>query len=1146
MTYPSPSGPAPEDRGATLDARQAEIFRALSKLDPVLAGLFEEAVRVSHDLGRPGRVISLSHGVREVSNGVARHLSGWGFPPIRRDEKKPGSKEEPEDPERHRKMLAQALGKSPDHPAVTIWFKLHGEFRATWHYWSPLPAAPNAAAAFQRFTDILWALLGPFFATVRDLDPLLATETPTPAQVQSLHVALARPAQRAQFFQKLRHPGWVEPMRAGGFFRQPPNAIEMDGKWSWDLWPEGDYLARMAAVAPADVERALLELPKDCTNPMVWLRAAEAALALPTDAAARVARVLAVPARDAPFGIIFADAVGNVAIYLAEQKDGSAFHLTRALLRVIQAKKSDESILRNPTGRRGLVGAMSSYSLGQLLPRLVPALETVDAKQTLELFCHLLAAMLEIEFDPTAAGEHDDQSTRWCHDLSATDPREDDDREVLAVALAGAAGRWAAREASSLAAVLAILRKQPWRVFRRVELHALAQSGHLLPAELDRVVSDADAVADDRPPPEYRILLERQFSKASPEAQARHIELVQRGPGTPADLLGRLTNVDESPVTEPDVERYIVRWQQKRLRRFGENLPAPLVALRDFLDAHPRVPKPTAEDVLMDDGGGMGRVFSWSGPGSPISAAEIATRTPEDLVEFLRTFQPIRDRWDAPTPAGLARALEEGVAAHPSLGQELAQRLQEGLPDHPTYIRAVLQGLAKAAENGQTLSWNVILRVIQWVAARERGEDASNSRFFEYADANWDEAKRASARLLFHAAQKNVLRPDDKDAAWRCIGAFFENPATWRGSPRSQDEPVENVDAALMLALNHLGGDVAQALVELALWTYRLDEKHFDPTPLRAGLDVILAQVGRESYGARTMLGRYLPWLLLIDHDGVLARADRLFAGGFTPPQVNAGWGGYITSQNFFFHPFQDLRRWYVLAAEALPENRTGGAEADRTWSPTRHLLSHLAWAWFGGLAAPGDPDGLIATAFARAPASDLGHLYWEIFRGWTDRQDTPSPDAVERLIALWAWRLEMLAGQADTPARTEELAALGWFALIPWLSDAQVLPLLVRTSELCRGRFRMEHSMWKRVAALVTLDPAAGFAIAARIIEGVLVSEYPFLNAEDVRPILRQALQAGSAETKQRARDTINKLGENNLGQFQDLLEEGEGRGKA
>jgi hypothetical protein len=349
MTHPSSGGPGPEDRGANLDARQGEIFRALAKLDRVLAGLFEEAVRVSHELERPGRIISLSHAVREVSNGVARHLSGWGFPPIRRDERKEG-KGEPEESERHRDMLAQALGKPSDHPAVTIWFKLHGEFRATWHYWSPLPAAPNAAAAFQRFTDILWALLGPFFETVRDLDPLLATETPSPAQVQSLHTALARPAQRAQFFQKLRHPGWVEPLRAGGFFKQPPNAIETDGKWSWDLWPEGDYLARMAAVAPADVERALLELPKDCTNPMVWLRAAEAALALPTDAAARVARVLAVPTRDALFGIIFADAVGNVAIYLAEQKHASAFHITRALLRVVQAKKSDESILRNPRG----------------------------------------------------------------------------------------------------------------------------------------------------------------------------------------------------------------------------------------------------------------------------------------------------------------------------------------------------------------------------------------------------------------------------------------------------------------------------------------------------------------------------------------------------------------------------------------------------------------------------------------------------------------------------------------------------------------------------------------------------------------------------------------------------------------------------
>ncbi|HXG96343.1 MAG TPA: hypothetical protein VNJ06_04435 [Gemmatimonadales bacterium] len=1137
MTIPTPSGPPPQDRGEQLNAREAEIFRALSKIDPVLGGLFEELVRSRRELERPGRLVPFSHLMREVSNGVARHLSGLGFSPIHRDdseEKEDCDKEE--DHERHRDMLALALGKPKDHPAVTIWFRLHSEFRRSWHYWYPLPSVPKAGEAFDRFIDILWGLTGPFFDTVKDLEPLLAAESPTSAQVQGLHVLIARPAQRAQFFQRLQSPAWVEPLRAEGFFKQPADAKKADGRWSWDTWPEGDYLVRMAKDAPDAVARALLQVPKASTNPMVWLRVAQAARELPIDASALLAKLLAAPLTEGVFQAIFADAAGELAIHLARGSNVAAFPVARALLHVTQDPNSEQrrSYPRSSTGRVSIVGALSPYSLSRLLPRLIPAFEKLDVQQTLEWLSHVLAAALTIEFGINPDGE--DKSVRWVANLAATDPREEDAREMLAVAIAGVAVRWAGRDPAAAAQVVVILRKQPWRVFRRIELYVLAHVGPSLQADLDRVVGDQSGLADDYPPPEYGLVLDRQFPNASPESQAKHIEAVHRGAGALDELRARLANIDGSPVTEEDAERYSVRWQQKRLRRFGEHLPDALTELRDALNKHPRVPPPTSDEVELEDGGGRARVVSWSGPGTPISATEIAARSPEELVEIFRNFRPAADRWDAPTPGGLARAVEEVVARDPAFGDALLQRLRSSLPD-PTYVRAVLQGIGKAIDDGLAVPWTSLLPLIQWTAEQARGQDPPRSNYFDYADANWDEAKRAGARLIFRGAQKRVFHPADEQPAWQALGAFLQNPATWEGSPRDRDEPVENVDAALMLALNHLGGDVAQAFVELALWTYRLQGADFDPARLQAGLDRILAQSGRESYGARTMLGKYVPWLLLMDREGMLTRIHQLFAGGFAPPGVNAGWAGYITAQHFFAGVFEPLRRWYVAAAQALPEDRSGGTESDRTWSPSRHLLSHLAFAWLWGVATPDDVDRLIPTAFARAPVKDLSHLYWEIFRGWTDRKEAPQREEVDRLLSFWNWRLTVVGAEPDTPARTEELTALGWLALIPWLEDAQVLPLLGRTSELAGGRFTMEHSLWKRVDGLVARDPDAGFAIAAQMMGAVFKSDYPFVNADDLRPILKGALARGNGTTKQRARDLIHKLGETGVGQFGDLL---------
>ena len=1133
MTGPTASGPQPQERGPQLNAREAEIFRALSSIDPVLGGVFEDLVHARREVDRPGRMVRFSHLMREVSNGVARHLSGWGFPTRRRDDT--GEVEpEPPDDEKHRELLAAALGKPRDHPAVTIWFKLHNAFRRSWHYWHPLPPVPKATEAYDRFIDILWGLIGPFFETVKDLEPFLAIDSPSADDVIRLHAVLARPAQRAQFFQRLQHPAWVEPLRVGGFFEQPPDANQVDGRWSWDLWPEGDYLVRMTDSVPEDVERALLTVPPTSSNPMVWLKVAKAAQQLPRPGGARLSKLLATPVKEGLFRRIYADEVGELALQLAEQKQIVAFPLTRALLYVTKDPERQRSYLRGTTGAVAEVGALTPYSLGRLLPRLIPALEQIDVKQTLECFSHLLAAALSIEFGSDQ--DFNDKSLRWAKNLEATDPREEDNRELLAVMIAGVATRWAARDSVAAAEVVSILRKQPWQVFRRIEMYVVAQVGPLLQEDLDRAVGDESAIAEDYPVPEYRLIIERQFSHASASAQARHVAAIENGPGTVEDLSEELAHLDGSPFTRDDAERHIIRWQRKRLRRFDGHLPESLKVFRDKIDSDARVPPATPDEIELEDAGGSGRVFSWVGPGSPIPATELASRSPAELVEIFRTFRPAPERWDSPTPAGLARAVEEAVAGNPALGEQLLERMRASWPD-ATYVRAVLQALGQAVDAGKSVSWPTILPVLQWVAEQVRGGEQSHANLIDYADANWDEAKRAAARLIFRSAQKGLLQPADRDAAWAALNAFIQNPSTWQGSERNRNELVENVDAALMLALNHLGGDVADSFVQLALWTYRLDEQGFDPAPLRAGLDTILDKDGREAYGARTMLGRYVPWLLLMDRTGTTARLDRLFAGEFGPPRVNAGWGGYVTSQHFFASLFEELRPWYMKAALALPEDRSGGVEADRTWSPTRHLISHLGIAWLSGVASVDDQDELVKIAFARAASKDIAHFYWEIFRGWTDSSVPPDRERAERLLSFWKWRLQVLESLADTPERTEELSALGWLALIPWLSDAEVLPLLERTTDLVGGRFVMEHTLWERVGKLVLLEPDRGFAIAARILEAVMSSDYPFLNPADVRPVLQHALAAGSVTTKQAARDLINRLGERGIARLDDLL---------
>ena len=53
------------------------------------------------------------------------------------------------------------------------------------------------------------------------------------------------------------------------------------------------------------------------------------------------------------------------------------------------------------------------------------------------------------------------------------------------------------------------------------------------------------------------------------------------------------------------------------------------------------------------------------GPSSPRSGEELAAMSDEELVAFLREWEPPEDNWRAPSREGLARTLRQLVVADP-------------------------------------------------------------------------------------------------------------------------------------------------------------------------------------------------------------------------------------------------------------------------------------------------------------------------------------------------------------------------------------------------------------------------------------------------------------------------------------------------
>jgi hypothetical protein len=509
------------------------------------------------------------------------------------------------------------------------------------------------------------------------------------------------------------------------------------------------------------------------------------------------------------------------------------------------------------------------------------------------------------------------------------------------------------------------------------------------------------------------------------------------------------------------------------------------------------------------------------------------------VAEYVRQYtpQPIREKFDSPTPAGLAKAIETRVRREPNFGVELLDCLR-AKGAQPTYVRGVLQGLGGAVADGKNIEWPLLLRLLPWVAEQDSDKAAGDLSTYDYADPTWIWAQREALKLLSLAAASDDPALAEDDELWHALNSALSSNATWA-------EPLETVgtmNAALIAALNTLAGDAAKAFVDAALWNYRLFKKSEGGVPFRvehfrAGVTAILTQPGTAADAARVRLGQFLPQMILLDREWMLSQSAKMFAPGFVPPLTNPVWGGYITSQRVFDSIFKDLHSWYRAAAQALPtldDAALLGEAADATWSTTRHLVLHALIAVLRGVAELNDE--LVTLAFSRSPVADRSHAYWEVFSGWNRDSDSIPREAVERLLRFWTWRLEELSRRSAGERRAES-GALGWLFLTKAVPADQVPALIAKTAEFAEGSFTMEHSMWERLLEVAAIDIETTIEVADKIIRAELLGEYPHFNIADVGPVLVAAASSGNRTAAQRGRDLVNLLGDRGFTEFGTLL---------
>src|SRR5437762_6535433 len=106
---------------------------------------------------------------------------------------------------------------------------------------------------------------------------------PTPEAVDQALASAPRAEQLQYFFSKLENPEWLDPLAERKFFASPLSPVfHEEGTVSFPLWPQAQYLVRVAPFAPDKVIELIKSVP-DTENFRIHESFIDAALAMPVE-----------------------------------------------------------------------------------------------------------------------------------------------------------------------------------------------------------------------------------------------------------------------------------------------------------------------------------------------------------------------------------------------------------------------------------------------------------------------------------------------------------------------------------------------------------------------------------------------------------------------------------------------------------------------------------------------------------------------------------------------------------------------------------------------------------------------------------------------------------------------------------------------
>ena len=933
---------------------------------------------------------------------------------------------------------------------------------------------------------------------------------PTDAQVDKALELIQKSGGNYQyFFDKLTSPSWIEPLAKRGRFDHPPGIERIGNMYRFPAWPEGEYLLRMADVAPEQVATAIKPVCFASDNHIVHRLLVEIARKLPPVLAKDFAVQETAWVREQGSLIpLYPEKAAALVAHLATGGEPRAgLELASAILEVRAPKDTRKGVPIEAEDGSTIDWKPSPDPEAKLEPvwsRLF--FNTVSEPLSLAIPDSFLASLAEnlnravTIHSSNQQDKSDDYSTIWRPHLEHSSHYEALNETVSA--LTGAIKFLSGQPADHSEQILHVLEPYTWPIFDRMRAFTLLHAANPDPNLVARLLNNQERYKRASQNPEFTELLTKQAAALPKDVLAEVVERIDRGPD-PAWYAYHLEHRVRPENLELEKTVIIERWQLDWLHPLAEVLDeAHSRELNRLLEKYD-APRPRFRS------GGVRLVQDHS----PTDLDSFRGMSTEELVEYLKEWTPPATGlpFEQPSRAGMANTLRQWVADDPQHASEVLESFLTTDLD-PAYITAFLDAFAGALKTEKAFNVYAVARAAQWVAENTDAlMDVEGEGWNREATWNWAHmsAARFLTDLFLEEKRLDLARASELFPAARAV-CFLPRP-TVEDEVEYKKEPSRHAS----YALNTPRPVGVEAMIRYGRWIkLATPEAEFTPALLAPVFEVLeqkLDATKDPSAAVREMFGMQFRTVAWLDLEWFLSAIPKLFPGKDGTREEKTldrfAWNSYLGYCGPVRETLPATRKRYLMAIKALQKGEDSIGENERT------LASHLM-QYYGYGVIELDDELLVqffASASIKLRAQAVGDIGWNLIQ-----EDAFLSDEMRaRFMRLWESRMELL--RTGSKEEADELATFGWWLACGKFPDAwaieQALPILERVRSL-----RPDFAVVEALARLSSKYPYEAVRVVHVLFEGDRDGWAIHGWNEHLDTILKEALDDGEMARKEAA----------------------------